>query len=96
MQCLRAANTTALVNMEHDNLAFGVCAFPFVPIVDGVYLPAHPATLLAAGTYPPRDILLGANQEEGAYFLIYYLTDIFQLTENVSTVYIVYVTLDRW
>ena len=72
-----------MVNMEHDSIAFGLCAFPFVPIVDGTLLPANPATILAAGNFPRKEILLGANQEEGSYFLIYYLTDILTLTENV-------------
>ena len=34
-----------------------------------------------------REILLGTNLDEGSYFLIYYLTDIFRLSENVSTSY---------
>ena len=48
---MRAANSSVMVNMEHDNIAFGLCAFPFVPIVDGSFLPASPQTLLNAGTF---------------------------------------------
>jgi hypothetical protein len=32
-----------------------------------------------------REVLLGTNLDEGSYFLIYYLTDIFKLSENVRT-----------
>ncbi len=32
-------------------------------------------------------MLLGSNLDEGSYFLIYYLTDIFKLTENVIKKY---------
>ena len=84
IKCLRAANATALVNMEWDRIAFGLCAFPFVPIVDGEFLPHAPSTILAAGNYPRREILVGSNKDEGSYFLIYYLLDLLRLTENVG------------
>ena len=70
--------------MEWDKIAVGLCAFPFVPIVDGDFLPTNPATILASGHFPRREILVGTNQDEGSYFLIYYLLDLLKLTENVS------------
>jgi len=84
VNCMRAANTSVMVNMEHDKIAYGLCAFPFVPIVDGTFLPASPQSILNSGTFPRKAVLLGANQDEGSYFLVYYLTDILTLTENIT------------
>ena len=84
LQCLKEANATEMVNREWDGVTFGICDFPFTPIVDGTFLPAGPDKLLASGRFQPAQVLLGANRNEGIYFIIYYLTEHFKLMENVS------------
>ena len=78
----------AMVNAEWDTqdgpITYGICAMPFVPIVDGQFLPASPARILQSGNFKKTEILLGANRDEGSYFLIYYLTHLFKLDDNVS------------
>ena len=84
LQCLRAANSSDIVHNEYEGVAVGLNAFPFVPIVDGEFLPYSPSSILASGKYPRKEILLGVVKEEAIYFLIYYLMDLLKLTENVS------------
>lgn len=45
--------------------------FSFVPVVDGVILPDTPETMLNSGNFKDTQILLGVNQDEGSYFLLY-------------------------
>lgn len=45
--------------------------FSFVPVVDGEVLPDSPETMLNSGNFKDTQILLGVNQDEGSYFLLY-------------------------
>ena len=40
--------------------------------------------LIQAGDFQKTEVLLGANTDEGTYFLIYFLTHLFKLKDNVS------------
>ena len=66
----------------------GLCSFPFVPIVDGKFLPNSPLAILQSGKFAKKEMLLGNTKEEAMYFLIYYLTDLLQLTERVSVIFL--------
>uniref|UniRef100_A0A4W6E800 Carboxylic ester hydrolase n=2 Tax=Lates calcarifer TaxID=8187 RepID=A0A4W6E800_LATCA len=44
---------------------------PFVPVVDGDFVPELPADMLNKGHLPKKDILMGLNRDEGTYFLLY-------------------------
>ena len=76
-----------MVNAEWDPaggpISYGICAMPFVPIVDGQFLPASPLRILQTGNFKKTEVLLGANKDEGSYFLIDYLTHLFKLKDNV-------------
>lgn len=45
--------------------------FSFVPVVDGEVLPEAPEAMLNSGNFKDTQILLGVNQDEGSYFLLY-------------------------
>ena len=45
--------------------------FSFVPVVDGEFLPDTPDAMLNSGNFKDTQILLGVNQDEGSYFLLY-------------------------
>lgn len=45
--------------------------FSFVPVVDGEVLPDTPEAMLNSGNFKDTQILLGVNQDEGSYFLLY-------------------------
>lgn len=45
--------------------------FSFVPVVDGEVLPDSPEVMLNSGNFKDTQILLGVNQDEGSYFLLY-------------------------
>ena len=82
---MRRTNASLLVNKEWDGvITMGVANFPFRPIVDGTLLPDGPHRLLSKGHFKQTPILLGANSDEGVYFIIYYLTEVFKLNDKVS------------
>ncbi len=77
-QCLRAVDPVKMVNAEWNGIVYGICGMPFVPVLDGVFFPESPAKAMARGNYKKTSILLGSNTNEGHYFIIYYLTEIFK------------------
>ncbi|CAG2107199.1 unnamed protein product [Medioppia subpectinata] len=81
VECLRGADPWELVSNESGN--FGVVEFPFVPIIDGTFLDEPPDVSLANKDFKKTRLLLGSNTEEGTYFIIYYLTDLFKRVEDV-------------
>uniref|UniRef100_A0A023F5Z0 Carboxylic ester hydrolase n=2 Tax=Triatoma infestans TaxID=30076 RepID=A0A023F5Z0_TRIIF len=81
IECLRKVNATDLVANEWGTL--GICEFPFVPIVDGTFVDDLPQRSLATRNFKKTNILMGSNTEEGYYFIIYYLTELFRKEENV-------------
>ena len=89
-QCLQGVDPIEIVNTEWDAqgpggaIVYGICAMPFVPITDGNFLPENPLRLIQSGNLKKTEVLLGANREEGSYFLIYFLTHLLKLQNNVS------------
>ena len=82
--CLRRANATHMVNKEWDGIVLGIMGCPFTPVFDGVFFPESPAKALAKENFKKTKILLGTNSNEGHYFVLYYLTEIFKRQENIS------------
>ncbi|XP_037081220.1 LOW QUALITY PROTEIN: acetylcholinesterase-like, partial [Pollicipes pollicipes] len=78
LACLRRRVPRRLVNAEF--FTTGICEFPFVPVVDGEFLPEDPAEALAAGRFKRAELLAGSVAEEGNYFLLYYLAEYANLT----------------
>ncbi|XP_037088262.1 acetylcholinesterase-like [Pollicipes pollicipes] len=78
LACLRQTSAERLVNAEF--FTTGICEFPFVPVVDGEFLPEDPAEALAAGRFKRAELLAGSVAEEGNYFLLYYLAEYANLT----------------
>lgn len=81
IECLRNKDPMDLVNNEWGTL--GICEFPFVPVIDGAFLDENPAKSLKTKNFKKTNILMGSNTEEGYYFIIYYLTELFRKEENV-------------
>nr|AFI47642.1 ace-1(R) [Plutella xylostella] len=82
IECLRKKSADELVNNEWGTL--GICEFPFVPIIDGSFLDEMPIRSLAHQNFKKTNILMGSNTEEGYYFILYYLTELFPKEENVG------------
>lgn len=81
IKCLRSTDPVLLVNSEI--FASGVVDFSFIPVVDGAFLAERPEDSLNSGSFKKCRILLGSNRDEGTFFIIYYLTNLFKRDENV-------------
>lgn len=82
MECLRKIDPAHLVGNE-TNENYGVVEFAFTPIVDGVFLDDSPEKLLESKDFKKTKLMLGSNTEEGTYFIIYHLTELFKNSEDV-------------
>jgi len=71
--CLRAQPASLIVHEQW--ISRGVMQFPFLPVVDGAFLPRKPDALLRRAQFKHCPILLGSNRNEASFFLIYELTD---------------------
>jgi acetylcholinesterase len=81
MECLRKTDPINLVYNETGN--YGVVEYPFVPIVDGSFLDEAPEVSLKTKNFKQTKILAGTCKDEGSYFLLYHLVDIFKKNEDV-------------
>jgi len=71
--CLRAQPASLIVHEQW--VSRGIVQFPFLPVVDGSFLTRKPEILLRQAEFKHCPILLGSNQNEASFFLIYELTD---------------------
>lgn len=81
--CLRSFDAQTLVDEQW--VTRGVMQFPFIPVVDGVFLPDSPDELLKRKEFKRCPILLGSNENEASFFLIYELTDRLKLDRRTMT-----------
>lgn len=82
MECLRNTDPWDLVSNE-TNENYGVVEFAFTPIVDGVFMDDSPENMLENKDFKKTKLLLGSNKDEGTYFIIYHLTELFKNSEDV-------------
>ncbi|XP_062275007.1 acetylcholinesterase-like [Scomber scombrus] len=70
--CLQKADARKIASKQYDILKKPtLLAFPFLPHVDGDFLPDEIEVLLQTGKLPKKDVLFGLNKDEGTYFLVY-------------------------
>uniref|UniRef100_A0A8C7D8D0 Carboxylic ester hydrolase n=1 Tax=Oncorhynchus kisutch TaxID=8019 RepID=A0A8C7D8D0_ONCKI len=70
VDCLRNKPPQDLIDQEVMPWS-AIFRFPFVPVIDGVVLPDNPEAMLSSGNIKDTQILLGVNQDEGSFFLLY-------------------------
>ncbi|XP_032400331.1 acetylcholinesterase [Etheostoma spectabile] len=72
VDCLRSKSPQELIDQEWQVLPWSALfRFSFVPVVDGEVVPDTPEAMLSSGNFKDTQILLGINQDEGSYFLLY-------------------------
>ncbi|CAF1003382.1 unnamed protein product [Didymodactylos carnosus] len=58
-------------NAEYTIQDGGPVFFLLMPVIDGTFLPQNPITMLKTGNFKKCPLLLGANRDEGSYFMVY-------------------------
>ncbi|XP_075440238.1 acetylcholinesterase isoform X2 [Ascaphus truei] len=72
LNCLRVKQPQELIDHEFSVMpAPSIFRFAFVPLPDGDFFPESPETLLNMGSFKPCPLMLGVNENEGSYFLLY-------------------------
>nr|XP_046172145.1 cholinesterase-like isoform X1 [Oncorhynchus gorbuscha]XP_046172146.1 cholinesterase-like isoform X1 [Oncorhynchus gorbuscha]XP_046172147.1 cholinesterase-like isoform X1 [Oncorhynchus gorbuscha] len=71
-QCLQRAHPEDIIKQQYNVLSLPtILALPFTPSVDQNFLPDMPEVLLRTGHFLKTEVLIGLNQDEGTYFLVY-------------------------
>lgn len=84
--CLEKADAKAIVNKQFEVAPqTTVVNVPFVPVVDGNFLPLSVEEMLNSNTLPKKDVLFGLNQDEGTYFLPYALPSFSHTGQSLIT-----------
>ncbi len=52
-------------------------------IADGSFLDETPQKSMETKNFKKTNVMLGANKDEGVFFIMYYLIDLFKNEENV-------------
>lgn len=76
-ECMRMKSPQTLV--DNQFVSRGILQFPFLPVIDGAFLPESPDELLRRRNFKKCPILLGSNLNEGSYFLFYELDKLLTL-----------------
>ncbi|CAF0804686.1 unnamed protein product [Rotaria sordida] len=60
-----------ITNAEYTIQDGGPMFFLLMPVIDGTFLPQNPVAMLKTGNFKKCPLLLGANRDEGSYFMVY-------------------------
>lgn len=84
LSCLRRVDAEQFQMNEWSTIDYGVVRFPFVPVVDGVFLTEMPQHSLDTNNFMKCPVLLGHNTNEASYWLLYmyYNTGMFTLLKE--------------
>lgn len=77
MACMRSVDART-ISVQQWNSYWGILGFPSAPTIDGVFLPKHPLDLLRESDFKDTEILIGNNENEGTYFILYDFIEYFQ------------------
>ncbi|XP_043274489.1 acetylcholinesterase-like [Venturia canescens] len=82
MACMRSVDPKT-ISVQQWNSYSGILGSPSAPTIDGVFLPKHPLDMLKEGDFQDTEILIGNNQNEGTYFILYDFIDYFDKDQPV-------------
>ncbi|EZA56450.1 Acetylcholinesterase [Ooceraea biroi] len=77
MACMRSVDAKTL-SVQQWNSYWGILGFPSAPTIDGVFLPKDPLELVRDADFEETEILIGNNENEGTYFILYDFIDFFE------------------
>ena len=60
-----------------------VLSFHLRLFIDGAFLDETPQKSLDTKNFKKTNVMMGANKDEGVFFIMYYLTDLFKNEETV-------------
>ncbi|OWA49932.1 Acetylcholinesterase [Hypsibius exemplaris] len=81
VKCLRKVPANEIVDKEL--VTDGFMDFPFVPVIDGEFLPARPDSILKSGGFKRSNIMMGSVSEEGTFWVLYHFEQLLGLKNQV-------------
>ncbi|XP_069103406.1 acetylcholinesterase-like isoform X1 [Argopecten irradians] len=81
--CLRDRPAEDFPTKEYDpDIVRGISQFPFVPVIDGIFLTESPENAFRRQNFKKIPVLVGSNSNEGTWLLPYYNKDLFTLKQE--------------
>ena len=83
MECLNSKEALSIADqtwLVPDGVS--VLAVPFAPTIDDFFISEMPSEMMKQGKYKRTPILLGANKDEGTFFLFYHNAEMFTLNRS--------------
>uniref|UniRef100_A0A8D8LMI8 Acetylcholinesterase n=1 Tax=Cacopsylla melanoneura TaxID=428564 RepID=A0A8D8LMI8_9HEMI len=79
MSCMRAVDSKTISSMQWNSYT-AILGFTSAPTIDGILLPKHPLEMIEEMDKDDNltEIIIGSNQDEGTYFLLYDFIDYFE------------------
>lgn len=77
MRCMRTLPAKN-ISVIQWNSYWGILGFPSSPTVDGEFLPRDPWEMLKDGDFSHIELMMGTNQDEGTFFILYDFIDYFK------------------
>ncbi|XP_058804546.1 acetylcholinesterase-like [Phymastichus coffea] len=77
MSCMRSVEART-ISVQQWNSYGGILGFPSAPTIDGVFLTKDPIELLKEKNFDKTEIIIGNNENEGTYFILYDFIDYFE------------------
>ena len=84
LRCLKKVDPQLISDKQWGVDDRSVLFTPLVPTIDGYFLREHPRVTMQEGRYKKSQVLLGSNKDEGLFFLMYSLSNVFNLVMNKS------------
>ncbi|KAK7488897.1 hypothetical protein BaRGS_00019854 [Batillaria attramentaria] len=81
VSCLREKDAQAITDTMWNTVEY-YFDVPHPTVVDGYFLPEHPHDLIRKGEVKDTEVLLGANKDEGTFWLLYAFPDDYPLNNS--------------
>ncbi|KAK7498999.1 hypothetical protein BaRGS_00009808 [Batillaria attramentaria] len=81
VECLRSKDAQNLTDTMWQVAEYWFDV-PIAPVVDKHFLPDHPKNLMASGRIKNTEVIVGANKDEGLFFLLYAFKNEFPLDNS--------------
>jgi carboxylesterase type B len=82
VQCLRGKDAEQLTRAQWSIPIDGSMSLRFLPTVDGRFLTKKPLDVVAANEFQNKSVIMGFDEDEGNFFVLYDFPDVFDATKN--------------
>ncbi|XP_038051124.1 cholinesterase 2-like [Patiria miniata] len=80
VDCMRTREVVDILRWQWVTLDFA--DFPFVPVVDGTFVPERPQSAMERRAFKNCEVIVGSNKNEGIFFMVYEVPGISKFSQS--------------